>query len=366
MHLTQLIVPTLALAGAALAAPQKRPYKPEQPEQPTCPTLGPGSGLSDAMRARGREFIGTAITLRDEPREAEIVDAEYNAMTPENAMKWESIQPSRGNFTFDSADAHVAFAAEHDLQIQCHTLVWHSQLPAWVSEGGFDNATLIDIMYKHIETLAGRYRDVCTRWDVVNEALNENGTYRSSVWYDTIGEAYLPIAFRFAAEISPGSKLYYNDYNLEYNQNKTDGALRILKLIQSYGVRIDGVGFQGHVASEPTDTSPGAAPDQATLEAALAKMTAEDVDVAYTEIDVRMNTPPSAAQLREQATVWERMARACLSNARCVGMTTWGISDRYSWIPETFEGEGAALLWGINYLKKPAYYGFLRGILNWW
>lgn len=309
-------------------------------------------------------------------------------MTPENAMKFESVQPDRGNFTFAEADRHVAFAQENDLQIHCHTLVWHSQLAPWVAEGNFDNETLIEIMYDHIKEVAGRYKDVCTRWDVVNEALNENGTYRSSPWYDTIGEAYIPIAFRFAAEFSPKSQLYYNDYNLEYNGNKTDGAVRILNLVRSYGERIDGIGLQGHLASEPTATSPGAAPDQETLDTVLEKFTSNDVDVVYTELDLRMNTPPTPAKLAEQAIGWERVAKSCLANARCIGMTTWvslhhaapskvlgghsmltlyfqGISDRYSWIPEVFEGEGAALLWGINYLKKPAYYGFLRGILNW-
>jgi endo-1,4-beta-xylanase len=136
-----------------------------------------------------------------------------------------------------------------------------------------------------------RYKSVCTRWDVVNEALNEDGTYRSSVWLDTIGEAYLPIAFRFANKYRGKAELFYNDYNLEYNAEKTQGAQRIVKLIKSYGVRIDGVGYQAHLASEPTPSAPGAAPDQATLEAALRATADLGVDVVYTEIDLRMLTP---------------------------------------------------------------------------
>ncbi|CAI9631322.1 glycoside hydrolase family 10 protein [Alternaria burnsii] len=343
------IVASLALAGSAVASP----------------TYGHGKdndSLYKSMKKAGRSFIGTALTLRNETREGEIIKADFNSFTPENSMKWESVEPSRNNFTFEDADRYAAYAKKNNLQIHCHTLVWHSQLPPWVSEGGFDNKTLIGIMENHIKTVMTRYKSVCTRWDVVNEALNENGTYRSSVWYDTIGEAFLPIAFRFANKYRGKAELFYNDYNLEYNAEKTQGAQRIVKLIKSYGVRIDGVGYQAHLASEATPTAPGAAPDQATLEAALRATADLGVDVVYTEIDLRMNTPATAEKLKVQADAYERVAKSCLAVKRCIGMTVWGISDKYSWIPGVFPGEGAALLWDDNYEKKPAYKGFLKGI----
>jgi endo-1,4-beta-xylanase len=123
------------------------------------------------MVARGRSFIGAAVTLRNDPVEAAIYSnqSDFNSITPENAQKWEVIEPARGNFTFDDADRYVDFATSHGIQIHCHNLVWHSQLPEWVSAGGFDNATLIDVMREHISALAGRYAGRCTRWDVVNE-----------------------------------------------------------------------------------------------------------------------------------------------------------------------------------------------------
>lgn len=155
-------------------------------------------------------------------------------------------------------------------------------------------------------------------------ALNEDGTYRESVWYNTIGEAFLPLAFKFAREADPHARLFYNDYNLEYNGAKTDGAQRIVNLIQSYGVEIDGVGFQAHLTSEATPSSGGGvAPDQATLEAALGKMTSQDVDVAYTEIDVRFNLPVTQKKLLVQRDVYEHVAASCLATERCIGMTTW-------------------------------------------
>lgn len=164
--------------------------------------------LYKAMKKAGRTFFGTALTLRNESREGEIMKQEFNGFTPENAMKWESTEPSRGNFTFGDADRYAAYAKQNDLQVHCHTLVWHSQLPKWVSEGGFDNKTLISIMEDHIKAVVTRYKGVCTRWDVVNEALNENGTYRDTVWLKTIGEAYLPIAFRLAKKYDSKAKLY--------------------------------------------------------------------------------------------------------------------------------------------------------------
>jgi endo-1,4-beta-xylanase len=315
------------------------------------------------MKKAGRSFIGTALTLRNESREGEIIKADFNSFTPENSMKWESTEPSRNNFTFEDADRYAAYAKKNHLQVHCHNLVWHSQLPAWVSEGGFDNKTLISVMENHIKNLMTRYASVCTRWDVVNEALNENGTYRSSVWYDTIGEAFLPIAFRLASKYNKGhAELFYNDYNLEYNAEKTQGAARIVKLIKSYKVKIDGVGYQAHLASEATGTAPSATPDLKTLEAALRATADLGVDVVYTEIDVRMNTPATPAKLKVQADTYERIAKSCINVKRCIGMTVWGISDKYSWIPGVFPAEGAALLWDENYNKKPAYKGFLEGI----
>ncbi|KAK5172794.1 uncharacterized protein LTR77_002914 [Saxophila tyrrhenica] len=352
MHFTNSFTAALALAGSALASPTDKRAT---------------VGLSKAMRQRGRSFIGTALTLRGDAQELAIVEnkADFNSITPENAQKWDATEPQRGVFTFDDSDRYVDFATEHGIQIHCHNLVWHSQLPNWVTAGNFDNETLIEIMHDHIKALAGRYKGRCTRWDVVNEALEEDGSYRKSVWYNTIGEAFLPLAFKFASQVDPKAQLYYNDYNLEYNGAKTDAAQRIVKLIQSQGVKINGVGFQAHLTSEPTTSSGGGVtPSQNTLATALRKMTSQDVDVVYTEIDVRMNTPATRKKLNMQSKAYQRIAASCLAVERCVGMTIWGISDKYSWIPGVFPGEGAANLWDEDFKKKPAYYGFLRGILR--
>ena len=310
--------------------------------EPRRPGRPQAKGLHQAMLARGRTWFGTALTIRDDPAEQAIISntADFGSVTPENAMKWESTEPERGVFTFDDADAVVDFAKSNGQQIHCHTLVWHSQLAPWVEAGNFDNETLIQIMTDHIEAVAGRYKDVCTRWDVVNEgefasylsvlaandatlALNENGTYRESVWYRTIGEAYIPLAFQITHRVAPQAELYYNDYNLEYGEDKTAGARRIVQLVKSYGAQIHGVGFQGHLASETTPTAPGPVPEQAVLTSSLNSLAQLGVDVAYTELDIRMNTPATPEKLQVQADAYARVAGSCMDVKRCVGITAW-------------------------------------------
>jgi len=212
-------------------------------------------------------------------------------------------------------------------------------------------------MQNHISTIMGRYKGKCTHWDVVNEgmsppfplrlhtrpltrqpALNEDGTYRDNVFLRVIGEAYLPISFRMAAAADSSAKLYYNDYNLEYGEAKTLGAVKIVKLVQSYGIKIDGVGLQGHMVSESTSTQSTPCPSRAALGKALKMFTDLNVTVAYTEVDVRMRTPSNAAKLQAQARAYGDMMGACIDNPRCVGFTVWGVSDKYSWVPQTFNG----------------------------
>ncbi len=280
------------------------------------------------MVAAGREYIGTSLTVRSDSQEQSIIRSDFGSITPENAQKWDATEPSRGQFSWSAADSHMSWAQQNGKQVRCHTLVWYSQLPSWVSNGGFNNATLISVMTNHINQVMGRYKGRCKHWDVVNEALNEDGTYRDNVFLRTIGEAYIPIAFRAAAAADPAAKLFYNDYNLEYLGPKLQGAARIVKLVQQYGVKIDGVGYQGHLVTETTPTQSTPCPSEADLTAAL-KVTADlGVDVAYTEIDIRMKTPANAQKLQALADAYARVARSCINVPRCVGMTIWVRSVR--------------------------------------
>jgi endo-1,4-beta-xylanase len=171
MHFSNIIA-GLALVSSVVAVPPPPPGPPSPPKPigpPQPPKDDHEGSLYKAFQKRGRSYIGTAVTLRNESREVEVIQKEFNSMTPENAMKWESTEPTRGNFTFADGDAHVAFAKKNHLQLRCHNLVWHSQLPLWVSNSNYTNATLIQVMEDHIKALATRWKGACTQWDVVNE-----------------------------------------------------------------------------------------------------------------------------------------------------------------------------------------------------
>lgn len=193
------------------------------------------------------------------------------------------------------------------------------------------------------------YRGQCYSWDVVNEAINDNGTFRESVFFRTLGTDYIPISFDAAARADPQAKLYYNDFSLEFNSNKTDTAVRIVKLVQDAKLRIDGVGFQAHMVV-------GQTPPRATLVQALSRFTALGLEVALTELDVRQpELPASNRALEQQSADYASMVAACLNVAKCVGVVVWQFTDKYSWVPSTFPGTGEACLFDQNFVKRPAY-----------
>ncbi|MGW0058750.1 endo-1,4-beta-xylanase [Streptosporangium sandarakinum] len=299
--------------------------------------------------ARGK-FIGTAVATTQLANEASyrtIAATEFNQVTPENAMKWDATEPSRNQFNFSGADAVVAFAAQNGQQVHGHTLVWHSQTPSWVEN--LDATTLRAAMNNHIATVVGRYADnpVVKSWDVVNEAFNEDGTMRDSFWYRKLGSGYIADAFRAARAADPDVKLCINDYNVEGVNAKSTAMYNLVKTLRGQGVPIDCVGFQGHLSLQYG--FPGQVKENAQRFADLG------VDVRFTEIDVRMALPRDSAKDTRQATYYRNVMDACLAVSRCVGVTIWGFTDRYSWVPDTFPGEGAALPYDENYGRKPAY-----------
>lgn len=196
----------------------------------------------------------------------------------------------------------------------------------------------------------GHYKDQCYSWDVVNEALNEDGTYRDSVFYKVLGDSYIPIAFQAAAAADPNAKLYYNDYNIEGTGSKQQAAVKIVQLVKDAGAKIDGVGMQAHLIV-------GSIPSQTSLESAMESyLSAGVTEVAFTELDIRFSSlPPSDSGLQQQASDYATITKACLAIYACVGITVWDYTDKYSWIPSVFDGAGAALPWDENLSEKPAY-----------
>ncbi|KAF4461279.1 endo-14-beta-xylanase [Fusarium albosuccineum] len=309
--------------------------------------------LNSLAQAAGLEYFGSAVDngyLSDTSYSALANDVEeFGQLVPENGQKWDSTEPSRNQFSYTKADVVPDLAKKNGQVLRCHALTWHSQLPSWVSSGGFTAEELTSIIEAHISNVVGHYKGDCYAWDVVNEAIGDDGNWRDSVFYQTLGTDYLAISFNAARKADPDAKLYYNDYNLEYNGAKTERALELVKIVQDAGAPIDGVGFQGHLIV-------GSTPSRSSLTTVLKRFTALDVEVAYTELDIRhASVPASEAALKTQGDDFANVVGSCLDVEGCVGVTIWGVTDKYSWVPNTFEGAGEALIYNEDYEKKPAW-----------
>ncbi|CAH0032757.1 unnamed protein product [Clonostachys rhizophaga] len=305
-----------------------------------------------AVRA-GLKYFGTAV---DESKQSDSqyvsllsTTTEFGQVVPENGQKWAYTEPSQNSFSYTQGDIVPNIASKNGQILRCHTLTWHSQLPNWVSSGSWTKATLTAVIQTHISNVMKHYLGQCYHWDVVNEAVDDSAVYRNSVFYTVLGTDFIPISFNAARAADPNAKLYYNDYNLEYNGAKTDKTIEIVNLIKAAGAPIDGVGFQGHLIV-------GSTPSRSSLSTALRRFTALGVEVAYTELDIRHSSlPASSSALVTQGNDYANVVGSCLDVTGCVGVTVWGFTDKYSWIPSTFNGAGDALIYDANFNKKPAW-----------
>ncbi|KAK0211576.1 putative xylanase, partial [Armillaria fumosa] len=291
------------------------------------------SGLNTKFIAEGKLFWGAAAdqnTITISANEA-ILESEFGAVTPENSMKWDATESTQGTFTFSGSDYLVNWAVSNNKKIRGHTLVWHSQLPSWVSDIT-DADTLTSVIQTHIANVAGQYSGKLYGkfWDVCNEVLNEDGTLRSSVFYNVLGESFITIAFKAARAADPTAKLYINDYNLDSNNTKVQGMVALVKRINADEQLIDGIGTQMHLSA---GGSSGVA-------AALTALAGAGTDVAITELDI------AGASTSDYTTVVD----ACLSNTACVSITSWGVSDVNSW-----RASSTPLLFDSSYQPKDAY-----------
>jgi endo-1,4-beta-xylanase len=312
---------------------------------------GSAASPSPALRdIAGSRQIGTAVDLpqlKTDTRYAEILAREFNSVTPENALKWERMEPARGSFNWGGADEIVTFAQAHGQKVRGHVLVWHSQLPGWLNGGGFSGAELREILQNHIATEVGRYAGEIYAWDVVNEPFADDGTWRDTIWLRGLGQGYVADALRWAHAADPGAKLYLNDYDIEGINAKSDAMYELVKSLKAQGVPLDGVGFQAHYDL--------ANPFPSDVAGNLKRFADLGIEVAFTELDARFKLPVTESALARQATYYGQTVAACLAVPACVGVTVWEFTDKYSWVPGFFAGKGAACLYDENLVPKPAY-----------
>jgi len=263
----------------------------------------------------------------------------FGSVTAENDLKWDATEPEPGRFTLEAGERIARFAQRNGLRLRGHALVWHAQLPAWVQ--GTEEE-----MVRHIEAVAGALRGQVDSWDVVNEALDEDGSFRPTPFLAQQGPSYLVTAFRAARRADPGARLVYNDYGAESPGTAKGRALPgFVRGLLDAGAPVDAIGFQTHAGLRPI---PG-------FERQLRRIAALGVDVELTEVDVRVPDGAGPEVLAAQARAYRRIVRACLAVRRCRSITFWGVGDGVSWIPQFFPGFGRALLLDEDLQPKPAY-----------
>ena len=332
-------------------------------------------------------LIGTCVNAYQingtDPRAKPFIAANFNSVTPENAMKWERIHPMPGKYDFTVADSIVSFALANKMFVVGHTLIWHSQTPRWVFQDSsgkpLTRDALISRMKEHITTVVGHFKGKVKGWDVLNEAVNEDGSLRKSKWLEIIGKDYIQLAFEFANAADPGAELYYNDYNNELPA-KREGIIPIIKDLKEKGVKIDGIGIQGHWHLE--------SPDLNVIDGSINKYAALGLKVMITEMEVNvLPTPPEVygADISQQARYLEKLnpysagLPDSVSNhlaeryADLFGVfmkhkdvitrvTFWGVNDGYSWKNDwPIRGRtNYPLLFDRNYKPKPAFYAVIK------
>ena len=369
------IVPCLAASLALSCAGSEK-----SPEQ--TPT-----SLKEA--AEGDFYIGAALNYdqvygRDEKAVA-LIKEQFNTISPENMLKMGPIHPKQNEYNWEPADKYVAFGEENGMFTVGHTLVWHSQAPDWifVDESGnqVSKDTLLQRMRNHISTVAGRYKGKIDGWDVVNEALNDDGTLRQSKWLEIGGEEFLQKAFEYAKEADPEAELYYNDYSL-WKPAKREGAVRLVKSLQEKGIKVDGIGMQGHYGIDY--------PSLEDIEASIEAFADLGVKVMITELDIDLLPNPTGRQgadivhtVEEQEgynpypenlpdSVQQKLAKRYADifdlfhkhRDKISRVTFWGVADHHSWLNNwPMNGRTSyPLVFDRNYQPKPAHSAIVEAI----
>lgn len=349
-----LLLATILLLPPACGG-RKSPVTPTTPSAPSGVEVDP---LRDAARASGK-LVGTAVQsgLLADGRYAAVAGRHFNYLTAEYEMKWDPIERVQGEFDFRGGDAIVAFAQANGMRVKGHALIWHEAVPAWV--GGLPPQELRIAFETHIRTVAEHYRGRVAAWDVVNEAIADDGTgLRNTMFRQKLGDGYIAEAFRLARQADPRALLFYNDYGGEGLNAKSNRIYDLVQELRAQGVPIDGVGLQMHI----TATNP---PSPAEVAANMRRLASLGLLVNISEMDVRVRNAPGTAQskLDLQKSVYHSLVAACVAEPRCDAVTFWGFTDAHSWIDGRF-GADDPLLFDDNYAAKPAYYGVLDALMR--
>jgi endo-1,4-beta-xylanase len=311
--------------------------------------------LRTLAAAQGGRYIGgvtgTAFTQAtgNGPMLRTTLAREFSMVWSGNYLKFSWLRPSPTTYDFFWADSMVAFALKNNMVVRGHTLVWHDQLSTWVTNGNYSAAQADSILKDHITTVMTRYKGKVGIWDVVNEAMGDDASIRtSSYWYQKLGAGYIERAFTLAHAVDPTAKLFYNDYNIEGVNAKSDAVYAMIQGLLAKGVPINGIGFQGHFVV-------GQLPTQASMMTNLARFAALGLTIQITEFDDRIPLPVSAANLAQQATDFTTIFNVCLQTPACNAVELSNTFDAETWVLTTFPGFGSPGILDETFQRKPAF-----------
>ncbi len=365
----------IALLGSAATAARAQSTAPNALKDAFKNDFRIGAGVN-ANQFDGRDARGVAL-----------ITQQFNTITPENALKWESVHPRPGVYDFTEADRYVDFGVRNGMFVIGHTLVWHNQTPRWVFQDSsgrpVSRDALLARMRDHIFTVVGRYKGRVNGWDVVNEAVNEDGTLRHSPWYDIIGPDFIEKAYQFAHEADPGAELYYNDYSVE-NAPKREGVVRLIRDLQAAGVHVTAVGLQGHDRLDwPTIPQEDSTIDALAALGIKVNVSELDVDVLPraqrgTSADVTLRGDPRAGINPYTAGLPDSVQQALAARYAALfttflrhhdvmeRVTFWGVGDGDSWL-NNWPVPGRTsypLVFDREDRPKPAFFAIVRTALQ--
>ncbi len=299
--------------------------------------------------------------LKNKTAYRELVIKEFNSLTPENAMKAGVMHPQENTYSWTDADYLVNFAKENNKRVHGHTLIWYKSLPSWITNFQGDAAAWENLFKTHIQTIVAHFKGKVVSWDVVNEAVADDGSLRSSIWLEKLGPDYIARAFQYAHEADPDALLFYNDYGHEYGPTKRGAILNLVNNLKSRNIPIHGIGLQMHTRYTMADNN---------LASAINTAAQTGLKVHIAELDIAMNPDniqsltfsPALAEQQSQKYKFIVKTFNAIPKSQQFGITTWNVSDADSWVPVTYDRPDWPLPFDNNYKKKPAYQGIIDGV----